>query len=334
MGNTEKNKLLSLEEVCDFLRDNDNYVILTHANPDGDTLGSAFGLGMLLAKMKKKVKVLCPDNIPDKYNYFTTLLEQTENLKNPTIIAVDVADAKLLGALEKEYGNKVELCIDHHFSNKCYAANTYLDSNAAANCECIYSIAIALAERVNKNMALALYTGISTDTGCFRFSNTTAKTLRIAADLMETGIDTAEINRIMFETKSRSRIELEKMAIEGMEFYFDDKLAVITITRDMIESVNADDADLEGVTSISRSVEGVLVGATIRQKPDGSYKASVRTYPPLDASEICKKLGGGGHIRAAGCQFDATLTEKMVKEKIIEQVKIALEENCAGTVTY
>ena len=304
---TGKKNFVSLEYAADFLKENDNFVILTHQNPDGDTLGSGFGLAMVLDRLGKKSTVICSDEIPQKYEYFTSLAPQNADLsKKTTIVAVDVADAKLLGKLEQKYASEVELCIDHHISNISYAKATYLDSNAAANCECIYDLAGALAVDVDKDIALALYTGISTDTGCFRFSNTTAKTLRIGADLMEIGIDTAEINRIMFETKSRIRVELEKMALEAMEFHFNDKCAVITVTRDMYEKTGCKDEDLEGITSISRSIEGVTVGVTLRERQEGGFKISVRTYPPIDASEICKRVGGGGHIRAAGCTISGT----------------------------
>ncbi len=321
-----KKGFIDLNETCDFLRDNDNFIILTHANPDGDTLGSAFGLAMLLKGMDKRVRVLCPDNIPEKYRYFTKYVAfDCEEDKNATVVAVDVADPKLLGSLEESFSSRVLLCIDHHISNKCYAKYTYLDGNAAANCECIYDIAVALGERVDKKMALALYTGISTDTGCFRFSNTTSKTLRIAADLMERKIDTAEINRIMFETKSKGRLELEKQAVEGLEYHFSGKCAIVTVTRKMLLETGCNDEEIEGVTSISRGIEGVMVGVTVRERKEGGFKASIRTYPPIDAAEICKKMGGGGHIRAAGCQFDPELTEKDVKNIILGHIKTALE---------
>ncbi len=329
-----KNHFFSLSDTADFLKQKDNFVILTHQNPDGDTLGSGFGLAMLLDKMGKKSTVICSDEIPKKYAYFTDLAPQNADFNaETTVVAVDVADSKLLGKLEKEYASEVQLCIDHHISNIGYAKATYLDSDAAANCECIYDLAKALSLEIDKNLALALYTGISTDTGCFRFSNTTAKTHRIGADLIETGIDTAEINRIMFETKSRIRVELEKMALDAMEFHFEDKCAVITVTREMYEKTGCKDEDLEGITSISRSIEGVMVGVTLREREEGGFKISVRTYPPVDASEICKRVGGGGHIRAAGCQLGAEYSASMAKAKILEVVKAVMEENLAGTLT-
>lgn len=329
-----KNRFITVCEAADFLKQKDNFVILTHQNPDGDTLGSGFGLALILQKLGKKSTIICSDEIPEKYGYFTKFAPQNADFnQKTTVVAVDVADTKLLGKLEAEYASKTELCIDHHISNVGYAAVTYLDSDAAANCECIYDLAKELSVEIDKNMALALYTGISTDTGCFRFSNTTAKTHRIGADLIELGIDTAEINRIMFETKSRIRVELEKMALDAMEFHFDDKCAIITVTREMYEKTGCKDEDLEGITSISRSIEGVMVGVTLREREEGGFKISVRTYPPIDASEICRRLDGGGHIRAAGCQLGAEFTAEQARAEILRHVKAVMEENLAGTVT-
>lgn len=334
MENSNNNLFIEISKAADFFKSKDNFVILTHMNPDGDTLGSGFGLAMLLDRMGKKSTVICSDEIPQKYEYFTSLAPQNADFnKKTTVVAVDVADVKLLGRLEQKYAGSVELCIDHHFSNIGYAEATYLDSNAAANCECIYDLAKALGVEIDKDIALALYTGISTDTGCFRFSNTTAKTHRIGADLMEYGIDTAEINRIMFETKSRIRVELEKMALDAMEFHFDDKCAVITVTREMYEKTGCKDEDLEGITSISRSIEGVIVGVTLREREEGGFKISVRTYPPVDASAICKRVGGGGHIRAAGCQLGPEYNAKQAVAEMLMHVKAVMEEDFAGTVT-
>lgn len=330
----EKSQFITLEQTADFLRRHERFLILTHAFPDGDTLGSGFALAMLLTRMEKESRVICADEMPSKYSYFMSIpVQMPKTAEYDAVVAVDVADAKLLGGLEAEFADGVDLCIDHHHSNTGYAKKTYLDSAAAANCECIYDLAGVLGIPVDRDLALALYTGVSTDTGCFRFSNTTAKTLRIGAALMETGIDTAEINRIMFETKSRIRVQLEGMALDNMEFHCNDQCAMITVTREMYEKTGCLDSDLEGITAISRTIEGVIVGVTLREKQEGGFKISVRTYPPIDASEICRRMGGGGHIRAAGCQLSADYTAEQARAEILKHVTAVLEENRAGIVT-
>lgn len=320
---------LSLAELCSFLKERDNYVILCHASPDGDTLGSAYALKMGLRKLSKKAQVICCDEIPAKYNYFID--DSDSSFVPETVVAVDVADIKLLGDIYAQFEGRIDLNIDHHISNTKYAKRLYLDANAAATAECIYEILDELGVEFDSMMANALYTGMSTDTGCFKYSNVTVRTHEIAARLYEIGVDAAEINRKMFDTKSRSRLELEMMVLSGAEFHFDDKCMILAVTLEMQRKTGCSGSELEGVAAISRSVEGVLAGVSIKQIEDQKFKVSLRTYPPLDASAICRELGGGGHVAAAGCTLEGDL--ETVKKQILTAVKTALEENNAGIFT-
>ena len=210
---------LNLRQTAKFLKKHDNYIILTHASPDGDTLGSAYALYYALNEIGKVASVICPDVIPSKYDYFARKTDHVPR-ENATIVAVDVADANLLGALREEFGNVVDLCIDHHISNTEYAKMLYLDENASAAAECIYDLIAYMRVNINDITAKAIYTALATDTGCFKYSNVTEKTHRIAASLYEFDIDAAEINRLMFDTKSKKLLELEKMVLESAEFHF------------------------------------------------------------------------------------------------------------------
>ena len=319
---------LSLRQTARFLKKHDNYIILTHASPDGDTLGSAYALYYALNEIGKIATVICPDVIPGKYDYFARKTDHVPR-ENATIVAVDVADVNLLGALREEFGNEVDLCIDHHISNTEYAKMLYLDENAAAAAECIYDLIAYMRVNINDITAKAIYTALATDTGCFKYSNVTEKTHRIAASLYEFNIDAAEINRLMFDTKPKKLLELERMVLETAEFHFDDKCVLLAVTKEMQETTGCSGTELEGIAIISRSVEGVKAGITIKQTDDEEFKVSLRTYPPLDASAICKALGGGGHKSAAGATVKGNLSE--VKEKILNTVKLALEEKDAGT---
>ncbi len=316
--------MLSVGAVCEFLREHDNYTILLHSTPDGDTIGSGYALAYTLKKMGKKVQVLCSDPIPAKFTYISNSLK-TDEFCEETVVAVDVASPKLLGNLEKEYAHRVSLCIDHHISNLKYAENLLLDANASANCEIVYKIIKELGVGFGKHALAGLYTGIITDNGCFKYSNTTAETHRIAADIIDMGVDYAEINRIMFDTKSRARVKMEGMAMDGVEYRFGGRVAIITVTRDMIEETGCDEGDLDGINTLSRVIEGVMVGITLREKADGKYKISLRTNSPIDATAICARFGGGGHPRAAGCEFN--VSPDKIKELLIPVVKEALEEN-------
>lgn len=314
-------KLISALKAAEFLLEKDKFVILTHANPDGDTLGSGFALNASLRQLGKASKVICPDAIPSKFQFLVP--DSGDDFEYETVVAVDVADEKLLGELEDDFKGKVELCIDHHGSNLKYAQNLYLESDSAAACECVYDVIKALGVEITPYIANSLYLGMATDTGCFKFSNVTPRTHRYAAELMEFGADYDEINRVMFEVKSKSRIAMEKQVLQGMEFFCDGRCALITVTKDMIDSTGCEPTDLDGITALSRQIEGVLIGITIKEKEQGVFKVSLRTFEPYDAAEICKNFGGGGHKRAAGCEFKKPLDEirKLLVEKVTEVIE-------------
>lgn len=313
---------IDVKECAALLKEFDNYLILTHRNPDGDTLGSAFALKRALAAMDKKSTVRCIDEIHTKFSYLWAELDNSE-VEYEKIIAVDVADKKLLGeAFEKEFGDRVWLCIDHHMSNREYAENLLLEDRAAA-AVVIYEVICELGVEITPKIASCIYTGLATDTGCFMFSNTTPTVHRIAAEVMEKGADCTLINRLMFETKTLSYLKLEQMAVASIEAYFEGKCAIMTITRKMFEESGSNASECDGIAALPRKIEGVMVGVTIRERHDGTYKVSLRTVEPIDASKICAKLGGGGHNRAAGCEFECSLDE--VKRTLLEIIEAELK---------
>lgn len=294
-------------EAALFLKEHDDFLLLTHSSPDGDTLGSGHALLAALRQLGKRAKLICPDEIPQKFNLIAC--NRDGDFDHKTIIAVDVADDNLLGSLKETFEGKIDICIDHHGSNTKFSKLLYCEPYAAAACECVYKVITALGTEISPYIASCLYLGMSTDTGCFKFSNTTPRTMRFAAELMELGANYTEINRIMFETKSKERIAMERLVLENMEFYFDGKCAILTVTEDMIASTGCDRADLDGITAISRQVEGVVIGVTIKEQLDGDFKVSLRTHEPYDAAQICALFGGGGHARAAGCRFNCSANE-------------------------
>ncbi len=321
---------LSLRRTARYLKKHDNYIIITHASPDGDTLGAGYALYYGLKEIGKQASVICPDIIPKKYDYFVHETDHVD-INNATVIAVDVADKRLLGSLCEIFGDKIDLAIDHHISNTRFSKNLYLDAQAAATCQIIFELLTLMRVNINTLTAKALYTGIATDTGCFKYSNVTYKTHIITAQLYEYPINAAEINKLMFDMKSRRLLELEKTVLDTAEFHFDDKCMLLTVTADIQEKTGCSGPDLEGLSVISRSVEGVDAGVTIKQTNDNEYKISLRTYEPLDASLICKKLGGGGHKGAAGASIEGDL--ESVKAQVLSAVSEVMEEAYAGAVT-
>lgn len=297
------NELLDLAGVLSRLLKAERILLLCHKNPDGDTLGSAAALYWALKKLgKEEVAVLCADLIPARYDYMK--IERFEGQFEPDyVVAVDVASIQLFGDAVREYSERVDLCIDHHASNSGYAGELYLDAGAAATAEIIYELIGKMGVEIDPLLADCLYTGLSTDTGCFQFGNTTARTHIIAAALMEAGANIRDLNIVLFGTKSHARLAIERIALANLEYYFDDRCALIYMTREQIESTGVEASDLESITSLPRQIEGVQVGVTLRQQPSGSYKISVRTVPGVDACAICRRLGGGGHDQAAGCEL-------------------------------
>lgn len=321
---------LSLRQTAQFLKKHDRFIILTHASPDGDTLGAAYALYYGLKETGKIASVICPDLIPKKYGYFARITDHVER-EGAVVVAVDIADTRLLGSLAEEFSDCIDLTIDHHVSNTMYAKNLYLDEKAAATCESIFELLSVMKVNINDITAKALYTGLVTDTGCFKYSSVTAKTHLIAAQLYDYDIDAAEINRIMFDTKSKGLLELESRVLDTAEFHFDDRCMLLTVTAEMQNDTGCCGPDLEGIAVISRSVEGVLAGVTVKQTGSNEYKISVRTFAPLNASLICKKLGGGGHFGAAGATLSGELKE--VKARILDAVREAMEATDEGATS-
>ncbi len=315
-------KKIDVKECVSLLKEFDNYLILSHRNPDGDTLGSAFALKRALDLMGKKTMVRCVDEIHPKFSYLWENLDNAD-IEFDKIIAVDVADKKLLGEdFEEKYGDNIWLCIDHHMSNREYSKNLLLEDRAAA-AVVIYEVICELGVEITPEIANCIYTGLATDTGCFMFSNTTPTVHRIAAEVMEKGANYTLINRLMFETKSISYMKLEQMAVASIKTHFDGKCAIMTITREMFSESGASSSECDGIAGIPRKIEGVKIGVTIRERHDGSYKVSLRTIEPYDASKICGKFGGGGHNRAAGCEFNCSLEE--LEAQLLEVIKAELK---------
>jgi phosphoesterase RecJ-like protein len=312
---------IGLKECCEELAGMDDVVLLCHQNPDGDTLGSAFALHYLLHQLGKRSRVECADGFPKRYTFLWREYEP-EEFAPKFAVAVDVADEQLLGSLAERYQGRIDLCIDHHNSNQFYAKKTLLQPEAAAVAELVAAIAGEFPQaRLTKQIADCIYTGISTDTGCFCYSNTTAHTHVVAAEMFEAGCDYAAINYVMFEQKSLSRIAIEKEVLNTVEYHFDNLCALVWITAEMMERTGAFDAELEGVAAIPRQIEGVEAGITLREKDNG-FKISLRTSEQVDASAICGSLGGGGHRCAAGCFIEGSLDT--AKKQILAAVGEAL----------
>ena len=288
---------MKIKECALLLKTFDNIHIYTHIHPDGDALGSSFALMALLKKLGKRVKVICLDTLPERLSFIWKT--EQEDFEPDFIVTLDVADMSLLG----DFGDKkIDLVIDHHLKNTVVCDNKLVLSDMAATGEIIYELALELGVDFDKYIAECLYTAISTDTGCFKFSNTSAHTFKAVSELVSYTPEGnfGYLNVPLFINKSRNKLKFESELIENMSFYFDSKVSVMVVTDEIINKHAIPDGDTGGVEQLGKSIEGVEIAVTLKEREDG-FKVSFRSSDSIDASRIAAHFGGGGHRCAAGC---------------------------------
>lgn len=308
-----KNKDVSLKQAVFALERADNILILCHKNPDGDAWGSAFALYAALIKIGKRARVGGLSGLPPLYNYMGDFCRSHDgDFAEQFVVSVDCSNYERLIEMPAE---PVDLAFDHHPTNTRFARMSLVEGDSAACCELIYRVISKLNVEIDKYIANCLYTGLSTDTGCFRYKNTTPYTLRLAARLIDAGADAGELNVRLFDTKTRARIELERGVMNSLRFFCGERVAVATISKELYLSSGAMETDLDGMTALPRSVEGVEFGITLKEQ-DGYYKGSVRTNDK-SAADVAAHFGGGGHLRAAG--FESRLPyDQIIAEAVAE----------------
>jgi phosphoesterase RecJ-like protein len=304
-----------LKKILKILNKYNSFHILTHKAPDGDALGSSFGLCHAIQTIGKKSQVIC--EIPEKFMF---LCENTKNqiVHHPEIIiCVDLPDEKLVWPKEK-YKN-LDVCIDHHAANKNYAKITYNNPKAAANTENVYELIKLMNIKIDSVIADCIYTGIVTDTGRFKFSNVTSRTFQITSEILPKISNFEFINRTIFDNRSKNYLMIESEVVKNCEFYFDDKCVLLIISRDLMSKFNVKDEEISELTSIPMKISNVQTGVIIKEKEKNSYKVSIRTSNK-SANKICQEFYGGGHDNAAAFEISGNLTE--VKKRILKVIKI------------
>ena len=317
---------VTVKETAKRLLDAECAYILIHRSPDGDCIGSGYALAMAMESLGKKARVLCSDEIPSRYHFMLPETQTLEYFEPDIIVSCDIADEKLFGdSLSEQYAGKVDLCIDHHISNTGYAKELCLNGRAAATCEVLYEILREMNVTVTDKMAVCLYTGIATDTGCFMYSNTGPRTLHIVAEIMEQhpDINYANINREMFIVKSMGRMQLDKILTEQLESHLDGKCMLVCITKELMEKYGIEDSELEGVSGFPLQVEGAQVSIVLKEREKGVFRVSMRSADWVNVSAICQNFGGGGHVKAAGCAVEGTAEE--AKKLLVEAVRKGMQ---------
>lgn len=313
----------NIELFCRMMEQT-NVMLLAHRGPDGDTLGSCFALKNLYESLGKRAFVACSDPVPHRLAFVTDgQIELSETFHPDTIICVDIAEPKLLGDKYTEIVENIDFCIDHHYTNPGYAKFTILDADKSSVGELIYDLIKQCGYSLNCYIAEKLYTAISYDTGCFKYSNTKSSTHSAAAELLQFGFDSAMINRNLFDVASVSRLRLEGFAAQHIELYCDGRVSLLCITQEMLDSLGLKDDDLDGLTSVTRRVEGAEVSVTMRQMRSKRIRVSFRSETDFDVSAIAVKFGGGGHKKAAGCSFEISPEE--AKATLIKTIEDAFK---------
>ena len=314
-------EVLSCAGAAAVLKGWDKVLVLSHASPDGDTLGSASALLRGLVSLGKQVSFFCADPVPEKFGYLFQGIPLGE-WEPDHVMTVDVADKSLLGKAPQELVDRIELAVDHHGTHVPFAAQRWVEPEAAAAAEMIYALLGELGAPVDQAVADCLYTGLTTDTGCFRYRSVTPRTHRIAAQLLELGARGADINRAMFESKSKAQVEAERLVMDTLRFSSNGLCALVQVPWGIFSQTGAQESDLDGVASLPREIQGVVLGVTLKEKAGGKVKVSLRANPPADASALCARFGGGGHQGAAGCTLETSL----------ERAVPLMEEACAAYV--
>jgi phosphoesterase RecJ-like protein len=295
---------LKLQMIADRLKNEESIAILPHVNVDGDALGAALALALALRSLGKRADVIIGEEVPFTLDFLPGLecIVSDPDGSYGVAVNIDNGDITRLGERQKYYNEALtRLSIDHHATNRVDADISYLDVKASATGEIIYDLLTQYMNLpITKEIALCLYTAIITDTGGFRFANTTARTLEICASLMKTGIDFTNAIKKVFDTISYAKLYLMKQTMNSLRLMLDGKLAVSHLSYEDLSRFNAKADDTEGLVNIGRNLEGVEVSLFLREDRPGVFKGSLRSNEYVDVSRVAEKFGGGGHKRAAG----------------------------------
>lgn len=303
-----------IKEIYDLIQSVNTIYVASHINPDGDNVGSLMGMYLALKNLDKDVKAVIIDEIPDNLKFLPRLNEAVtdEFLDIPDLfISVDCADIERLGRLSEIYKKTPHtINIDHHSTNTNFGELNYVDSTSPATCEMVYYFLKNSNIEIDTEIATCLYSGISTDTGSFKYDSVKKSTFDAAGDLLSKGIDINSIGVNLYHKRSREKTDLLIKALSNLEYYFEGRVAIVHLNEDLIKSCNAKKTDSEGIVEFIRDIDEVEVAVFLKEKSD-EIKLSVRTKEYVDAIKIVSPFGGGGHIRAAGATLKLPLRDRI-----------------------
>lgn len=316
---------MTLDNILEEINKAEKIVIITHENPDGDAIGSSLAMKLALNQLGKNADVIIPE-FPKTFEFLPGINEvkKESNIeKYDLAIALDCASIKLLNGFTKYFDNAtVKVAIDHHSSNAMFADYNYVDQDAPACAQLLLVVFSYFNINVTKDIGTCILAGIITDTGGFRYEGVTADTFRFVAELCEKGIKVTQVYSQVYASKTRAKFELHRIALNRLEFLEDGKIAFTYVTKADEEQVEAKNGDYDGIVENGRDVEGVEVSVFLRETDKG-IKVSLRSKNYVNASEVAMMFGGGGHLRAAGCNIQGTIDQ--AKNQIINRVKCYLK---------
>lgn len=317
--------LQAIREAAAFLKDYDDFIVINHVSPDGDAVGSLLGMAALLEKLCKKYTLINEGKTPKKFSFvpryekIINFSEESFNGRFKAVITVDCADRERMGGIIEIIDPGTPLLnIDHHPTNDLFGTHNLVRIDACSTAEVIYDLARHMNIGFTSDLAVPLFTGFLTDTGGFRYANTTSDVLKKAADLIAFGVNPGQVAERALETITEAHVKLLQRALTRLEITHGGKVASLYITLDDIYDSGATEEDMDGIVNYPRNIEGVEVGVYIKQMDADLVKVSLRSREFVDVAAIAKEWGGGGHVRAAGFSMKGSVGT--VKEKIMERL--------------
>ena len=317
---------MTLDDILNEIQISEKIVILTHEAPDGDAIGSSLAIKLALKQLGKESDVIIPE-YSKKFSFLPCadeILLESDIKEYDLAIAMDCGDFKRLKCGEEYFSTaKSKVQIDHHGSNTMFGDFNFVNPASPACCEILAEMFGYYGINIDKEIGTCLVTGIITDTGGFRYPKTSAETFEFTAELLRLGVHVSDIYKRAQDTKTRANFELTKLVLDRMEFLEDGKVTFTYITQDDSKKIGAEVGDHEGLVELGRDIEGVEVAIFVREKEDGSFKASLRANSYVNVADICLLYGGGGHQMAAGCTFKDD--KEIIKEKLLKEIRKVLK---------
>ena len=324
-----------IEKIASILKTEDNFVVVTHVNPDGDALGSLLGMHLALVEMGKRSHAFCADKFPAIYDFLPgheQIISEAVGVAKPPrfIIAVDAAEEKRISGDISDLRSGAQLInIDHHTTNPGFGDFNFVQADATSTAELVHQVLTTAGYKLSPGVGKCLYTGLVTDTGGFRYEGVNSQTLRLGAEMLAAGFESYDVMRPLFEEYPIRRIYLEKLVLERVEVLLDGKLVLSVLYFEDFKKFGAEMSETENLVNRLRENKGVLAGILFTTMPDNIVRVSFRSKDSLDVSAIAKSLGGGGHYYAAGLK--STLPLQELKERIIRAVAEALDSQTSLT---